>query len=49
MLGNPKFVILISFPRQRLIRENVTIQVLVTILVILDVSGAFDAAWWPTY
>jgi hypothetical protein len=48
MLGNSKYVILISLPQQNWIREGVTIQVLITILVILDVSGAFDAAWWPS-
>ena len=48
MLGDSKFVIFISFPRQQLICELITIKVLVTILVILDVSGAFDAAWWPS-
>ena len=48
MLGDSKFVTFISFPRQQLICELITIKVLVTILVILDVSGAFDAAWWPS-
>jgi len=48
MLGNSKYVIIITFPRQQLISERVTIQVLITILVILEVSGALDAAWWQS-
>ena len=31
-----------------MISERVTIQVLITILDILDVSSAFDAVWWPS-
>jgi len=44
MLSNSKYLILISLSEQNWISERVTIQVLVTILVILDVSGVFDAA-----
>jgi len=48
MLANSKYVILISFPQQQRIRERVAIQILIIILVNLDVSGAFDAALWPS-
>ena len=48
MLDNSKYVILITLALQQRISERVTIQVLITILVILDVSGAFNAAWWPS-
>ena len=48
MLGNSKYVIGFSFPQQNWIREGVTIQVLITILFILDVSGSFDAACSPS-
>jgi len=48
MLGNSKYVIIISFPQQNWIREGVTIQVLITILVIFDVSGAIEAACWSS-
>ena len=41
-------MIIISFPQQQRIRECVTIQVLITIPVILDVSGAFNASWRPS-
>jgi len=47
MLGNSKYVILITFPRQQLICERVTIERLITILVIVEVSGALNAARWP--
>ena len=48
MLSNSKYLIPISLSEQNWIRKRVTVQVLVTILVILDVSGAFDAALWPS-
>ena len=48
MLGKSKYVIIISLPQQNWIREGVTIHVLITILANLDVSGAFDVAWWPS-
>jgi hypothetical protein len=48
MLGKSKYVIFISLPQQNWIGQVVTIQVLITIFIILDVSGAFNASWRPS-